>query len=177
MKTTKILGSCPALQSIGGWILAGILTFVFWQIYILDNVFGLIGIGLSQFFNLYLFFRGIYILPRTIPWWKSKKRASQLNLDPDYGYTSTDFMLIDESRGIWVINGKSGNLAELSLLKTRTDDQTLFLDIYTQDFEAPLISLTIKTQQDMLEISNNLLQSVQKCGGVAKIIVTHSPMS
>ncbi|MEG1609957.1 MAG: hypothetical protein RR317_02100 [Bilophila sp.] len=134
---SRLLGPPPCIQGFLRWGLAGLTSLGAWHLHQWAPVPGLVVIGLAPFVNMFLFFRGLSFMSRTIPYCKTRLCARRLRLTPTWGSASGGYLLVDESAGLWVADGVAGRFDELSVLAYRSDGQAFRLELYTRQGANP----------------------------------------
>lgn len=160
LNLTKLIGPSPLVQGLARWLLGGALCFAAWQIHRVAPLPGLIAVGLAPFVNMYLFFRGLSLMHRGILHWKTSRAATRLHLAPDWGSCGGGYLLVDESRGVWVANGASGTLDALADVTCRVRDQAFLLDLHEDKDAAPVVSVGMGDAQEMEAVAARLVRAV-----------------
>ena len=133
----RILGPLPLFRGLFRWSLAVLFTTASWHVYLLAPIPGLIAIGLSPVVTIFLFFRGLNLVSRTFSYWKTSRSIQKLGMTPTWWDTKAGYLVIDELRGLWVIDGKAGTIPELSRLHGHSDWQGHRLELYAGETEHP----------------------------------------
>lgn len=134
---SRILGPPPCLHGFLRWGLAVLASLGAWHLHQWAPIPGLVAIGLAPFVNMFLFFRGLAFMSRTIPYYKTRLCAGRLGLVPAWGSATGGYLLVDESAGLWIADGIAGRFDELSVLAYRTDGQAHRLELYTEPGAVP----------------------------------------
>lgn len=159
----QLLGPSPFMQGVARWALAGALCFAAWQFYRVAPLAGLVGVGLAPFANMYLFFRGLSLMHRGILRWKTCRMAERLGLEPDWGSSGGGYLLVDESRGVWVANGVSGTLEAIADVTCRVRDQAFLLELREEKDAPPLIGVGMNDAAELEAVAARLLRSAAEC--------------
>lgn len=134
---SRLLGPPPCMQGFLRWGLAVLASIGAWHLHQWAPIPGLVVIGLTPFLNMFLFFRGLAFMSRTIPYCKTRLCARRLGLAPAWGSATGGYLLVDESAGLWVADGIAGRFDELSVLACRSDGQAYRLEFYTEPGAVP----------------------------------------
>ena len=136
----RFLGPPPLLRGLFRWSLAVLFTLGAWHLYLWSPVPGLVAVGVAPVLAIFLFFRGLNLITRTVPYWKTRKLARRLGLSPTWWNTGAGYLLIDETRGLWIANGAGGAVAAIRRLHGHSDWQAHRLDIFTDGERTPSVS-------------------------------------
>ena len=158
-KTATLLGPSPCWTGLLFWAASALFACCAWWIYTLFPFWGLIVIGLTPFVCLFLFFRGLGRFSRAFNHLLTVLRARRLGLHPDWGSTCGGFLLIDETRGFWVANGKSGSLDEISRIRCHDDGHTYLLEAFVPDQDNPVFSLGVDGKSSLQTTGIHLKES------------------
>lgn len=155
---TRLIGPSPLARGLARWALGGVLSFAAWQFHRVAPMPGLVAVGLAPFANMYLFFRGLSLMHRGILHWKTCRAARRLGLAPDWGTSGGGYLLVDESRGVWVANGASGRLDALADVICRVRDQAFLLDLHEDKDAAPVASVGMGDAQELEAVAARLIR-------------------
>ncbi len=135
-----ILGPLPLLRGLFRWSLAVVFATGAWHLYLWAPLPGLVAIGITPVLAIFFFFRGLNLVSRTLPYWKTRRLARKLNMLPTWWNTGAGYLLLDEQQGLWLANGTAGKIADIKRLHGHSDWQMHRLEIYTKDSPTPTAS-------------------------------------
>ena len=127
-----ILGPLPLLRGLFRWSLAVLFAVGAWPLYLWSPLPGLVAIGITPVLAIFFFFRGLNLVSRTLPYWKTRR-------------------LIDERQGSWIINGTAGMIVDIKRLHGHSDWQMHRLDLYTTDTPKPTASYGFGSAEEIRE--------------------------
>lgn len=127
-----LLGPLPLLRGLLRWCLAALFVIAAWHLYLWYPLPGLVAIGIAPVVVLFLFFRGLNLVSRTLPYWKTRRALKTLRLRPTWSDTGAGYFFVDEQRGLWVVNGVSGRLTDITRLRAHTYGIGHRLDLFTR---------------------------------------------
>ena len=140
-----ILGPLPLLRGLFRWSLAVIFAVGAWHLYLWSPLPGLVAIGITPVLAIFFFFRGLNLVSRTLPYWKTRRLVRKLGMHPTWWNTGAGYLLIDERQGLWIINGTAGMIVDIKRLHGHSDWQMHRLDLYTTDAPKPTAPLYLPT--------------------------------
>ena len=126
-----ILGPLPLLRGLFRWSLAVLFAVGAWHLYLWSPLPGLVAIGITPVLAIFFFFRGLNLVSRTLPYWKTRRLIRKLGMRPTWWNTGAGYLLIDERQGSWIINGTAGMIVDIKRLHGHSDWQMHRLDLYT----------------------------------------------
>lgn len=135
-----ILGPLPLLRGLFRWSLAVLFAVGAWHLYLWSPLPGLVAIGITPVLAIFFFFRGLNLVSRTLPYWKTRRLIRKLGMHPTWWNTGAGYLLIDERQGSWIINGTAGMIVDIKRLHGHSDWQMHRLDLYTTDTPKPTAS-------------------------------------
>lgn len=135
-----ILGPLPLLRGLFRWSLAVLFAVGAWHLYLWSPLPGLVAIGITPVLAIFFFFRGLNLVSRTLPYWKTRRLIRKLGMRPTWWNTGAGYLLIDERQGSWIINGTAGMIVDIKRLHGHSDWQMHRLDLYTTDTPKPTAS-------------------------------------
>lgn len=97
------------------------------------------------------FFRGLNLVSRTLPYWKTRRLIRKLGMHPTWWNTGAGYLLIDERQGSWIINGTAGMIVDIKRLHGHSDWQMHRLDLYTTDTPKPTASYGFGSAEEIRE--------------------------
>ena len=109
-----ILGPLPLLRGLFRWSLAVLFAVGAWHLYLWSPLPGLVAIGITPVLAIFFFFRGLNLVSRTLPYWKTRRLIRKLGMRPTWWNTGAGYLLIDERQGSWIINGTAGMIVALT---------------------------------------------------------------
>ena len=112
-----ILGPLPLLRGLFRWSLAVLFAVGAWHLYLWSPLPGLVAIGITPVLAIFFFFRGLNLVSRTLPYWKTRRLIRKLGMHPTWWNTGAGYLLIDERQGSWIINGTAGMKRSAKLRK------------------------------------------------------------
>lgn len=127
----RLLGPLPLLRGLLRWGVAVLCVLGAWHLYRWSPIPGLAAIGIAPVLSLFLFYRGLNLITRSVPYWKTRKRLLELRLQPTWQDTGAGYFFVDEQRGLWIINGVSGRVTDIVRLHAHGDGLGHRLDVYT----------------------------------------------
>ena len=118
-----ILGPLPLLRGLFRWSLAVLFAVGAWHLYLWSPLPGLVAIGITPVLAIFFFFRGLNLVSRTLPYWKTRRLIRKLGMHPTWWNTGAGYLLIDERQGSWIINGTAGMIVDIKRLHGHSDWQ------------------------------------------------------
>lgn len=97
------------------------------------------------------FLRGLNLVSRTLPYWKTRRLIRKLGMHPTWWNTGAGYLLIDERQGSWIINGTAGMIVDIKRLHGHSDWQMHRLDLYTTDTPKPTASYGFGSAEEIRE--------------------------
>lgn len=91
-----ILGPLPLLRGLFRWSLAVLFAVGAWHLYLWSPLPGLVAIGITPVLAIFFFFRGLNLVSRTLPYWKTRRLIRKLGMRPTWWNTGAGYLLIDE---------------------------------------------------------------------------------
>lgn len=107
--------------------------------------------ALHPFSPSFFFFRGLNLVSRTLPYWKTRRLIRKLGMRPTWWNTGAGYLLIDERQGSWIINGTAGMIVDIKRLHGHSDWQMHRLDLYTTDTPKPTASYGFGSAEEIRE--------------------------
>ena len=146
-----ILGPLPLLRGLFRWSLAVLFAVGAWHLYLWSPLPGLVAIGITPVLAIFFFFRGLNLVSRTLPYWKTRRLIRKLGMRPTWWNTGAGYLLIDERQGSWIINGTAGMIVDIKRLHGHGDWQMHRLDLYTTDTPKPTASYGFGSAEEIRE--------------------------
>lgn len=146
-----ILGPLPLLRGLFRWSLAVLFAVGAWHLYLWSPLPGLVAIGITPVLAIFFFFRGLNLVSRTLPYWKTRRLIRKLGMRPTWWNTGAGYLLIDERQGSWIINGTAGMIVDIKRLHGHSDWQMHRLDLYTTDTPKPTASYGFGSAEEIRE--------------------------
>ena len=122
-----------------------------WHLYLWSPLPGLVAIGITPVLAIFFFFRGLNLVSRTLPYWKTRRLIRKLGMHPTWWNTGAGYLLIDERQGSWIINGTAGMIVDIKRLHGHSDWQMHRLDLYTTDTPKPTASYGFGSAEEIRE--------------------------
>ena len=135
-----VLGPLPLLRGLFRWSLAILFAVGAWHLYLWSPLPGLVAIGITPVIAIFFFFRGLNLVSRTLPYWKTRRLIHKLGMHPTWWDTGAGYLLIDERQGSWIINDSAGMIVDIKRLHGYSDWQMHRLDLYAADTAEPTAS-------------------------------------
>ena len=145
----RLLGPPPLFRGLFRWSLAVLFAFGAWHLYLWSPMPGLVAIGVTPVIAIFLFFRGLNLVARTAPYWKTWSLVRRLGLSPTWWDTGAGYLLMDETRGLWIVNGTGGNIVDIRRLHGRSDWQGHRLEIHMNDERKPAAFYGFGSAEDL----------------------------
>ena len=133
------------------WSLAVLFAVGAWHLYLWSPLPGLVAIGITPVLAIFFFFRGLNLVSRTLPYWKTRRLIRKLGMRPTWWNTGAGYLLIDERQGSWIINGTAGMIVDIKRLHGHSDWQMHRLDLYTTDTPKPTASYGFGSAEEIRE--------------------------
>ncbi len=133
----RLLGPPPLFRGLFRWSMGGLFALGAWHLYLWSPMPGLVAIGVTPVVAIFLFFRGLNLVARTVPYWKTRVLVRRLGLSPTWCDTEAGYLLMDETRGLWIVNGTGGDITGIRRLHGHSDWQGHRLEIHTDDKRKP----------------------------------------
>ena len=90
-----ILGPLPLLRGLFRWSLAVLFAVGAWHLYLWSPLPGLVAIGITPVLAIFFFFRGLNLVSRTLPYWKTRRLIRKLGMHPTWWNTGAGYLLSD----------------------------------------------------------------------------------
>lgn len=132
---------------------------------------GLVAIGIAPVLAIFLFFRGLNLVGRTLPYWKTRSLVRKLGMLPTWWNTGAGYLLIDERQGLWLVNGTAGKIVDIKRLHGHSDWQMHRLDLYTTDTPKPTASYGFGSVDEIRE-ATEIFQNACAAQGKGDLSVT-----
>ena len=139
------------LRGLFRWSLAVLFAVGAWHLYLWSPLPGLVAIGITPVLAIFFFFRGLNLVSRTLPYWKTRRLIRKLGMRPTWWNTGAGYLLIDERQGSWIINGTAGMIVDIKRLHGHSDWQMHRLDLYTTDTPKPTASYGFGSAEEIRE--------------------------
>lgn len=146
-----VLGPLPLLRGLFRWSLATLFAVGAWHLYLWSPLPGLVAIGITPVIAIFFFFRGLNLVSRTLPYWKTRRLIHKLGMHPTWWDTNAGYLLIDERQGSWIINGSAGMIVDIKRLHGYSDWQMHRLDLYAADTAEPTASYGFGSAEELHE--------------------------
>ena len=146
-----VLGPLPLLRGLFRWSLAILFAVGAWHLYLWSPLPGLVAIGITPVLAIFFFFRGLNLVSRTLPYWKTRRLVRKLGMHPTWWNTGAGYLLIDERQGSWIINGTAGMIVDIKRLHGHSDWQMHRLDLYAADTAEPTASYGFGSAEELHE--------------------------
>lgn len=137
LSVRRLLGPPPLLRGLLRWGVAVLCVLGAWHLYQWYPLPGLVAIGIAPVLSLFLFFRGLNLIARTLPYWKTRRSLLATRLQPTWEDRGAGYFFVDEQRGLWIINGASGKLTDIARLHAHGDGLGHRLDVYAASDKKP----------------------------------------
>ncbi len=147
----QVLGPLPLLRGLFRWSLAVVFTAGAWHIYLLAPVPGLVAIGLAPVISIFCFFRGLNLVGRTLPYWKTRLHIRKLGMNPTWWDNQAGYFVIDEQQGLWIVNGSVGTIPGLIRLHGHSDWMGHRLELYAKDDACPTACYGFGSEKELKE--------------------------
>ena len=121
LSVRRLLGPLPLVRGLLRWGVAILCVLGAWHLYQWYPIAGLVAIGIAPVLSLFLFFRGLNLIVRTLAYWKTRRHLLATRLQPTWEDKGAGYFFVDEQRGLWVINGASGKLTDITRLHAHGD--------------------------------------------------------
>lgn len=146
-----VLGPLPLLRGLFRWSLAILFAVGAWHLYLWSPLPGLVAIGITPVLAIFFFFRGLNLVSRTLPYWKTRRLIHKLGMYPTWWDTGAGYLLIDGRQGSWIINGSAGMIVDIKRLHGYSDWQMHRLDLYAADTAEPTASYGFGSAEELHE--------------------------
>lgn len=166
-----ILGPLPLLRGLFRWSLAVLFAVGAWHLYLWAPLPGLVAIGIAPVLAIFLFFRGLNLVARTLPYWKTRRLIRKLDMFPTWWNTGAGYLLIDEQQGLWLVNGTAGKIVDIKRLHGHSDWQMHRLDLYIADTPKPTTSYGFGSTEEICEAAE-VFQNAYASQGKGDLSVT-----
>ena len=130
LSVRRLLGPLPLVRGLLRWGVAILCVLGAWHLYQWYPIAGLVAIGSAPVLSLFLFFRGLNLIVRTLAYWKTRRHLLATRLQPTWEDKGAGYFFVDEQRGLWVINGASGKLTDITRLHAHGDGLGHRLELY-----------------------------------------------
>lgn len=167
---SRLLGPSPLWAALACWGVAAVLCAAAWETGQRFPVIGLLAVGLAPFVALYFFFRGLARFARCRAHWATRRAAEKKGLSPDWACCSGGYLLVDETRGLWVGNGVVGDFADLACIRCSSNGQAHRLELLRPDKEKPEASIGMGSLQELQDTAQRLGAAVGRRQGVVPAI-------
>lgn len=130
-----LLGPSPFWKGLGAWVFGLGYCVGAWHVNKAAPLLGLALLGLAPFLNFYCFFRGLASLRRAWMRHSTLREALHLHLAPQWGSGAAGFFLVDDHKGVCVVNGRPLHFDAMDSLVAKSTHMAHTLEIRTSTAE------------------------------------------